>query len=76
MSDNDLISALEFGGSCQVPVDALAPDFAAVAPLEKVHNWRNYIPVTLRPRWDDLSHETRIAMAFMAQEQAEAEEWD
>lgn len=56
-----------------LPRDWLSPDWSTTT---HVHDWRKYIPDPLRKRWRDLSCETRLVAACMAERQATAEEWD
>ena len=41
----------------------------------KVHDWRNYISSELQDTWDGLSDTTKLIAYFMAEEQANREEW-
>jgi hypothetical protein len=54
-------------------VDIDNPEFDKAG---RVHDWRNYIMEHLIILWDDLSRETRMAIAMIAQKQASEEEWD
>jgi hypothetical protein len=56
-----------FGG------DPIEPDWDGAG---KVHDWRNYITDKVRTLWPTFSRSQKIAIAEMAQERAEAEEWD
>lgn len=42
----------------------------------KVHDWRNYIPEPVMKRWRELSCETKMVAACMAEVQAKREEWE
>ena len=42
----------------------------------KVHDWRNYIPYSIRQIWNELTIEARIVAIVMAHTQATNEEWD
>jgi hypothetical protein len=42
----------------------------------RVHDWRNYIPDVVKVIWDHLSVETRLMAAYMAEVQANREEWE
>lgn len=42
----------------------------------KVHDWRNHVPESVRSMWRDLDYRGRCAVALMAMEAADAEEWD
>lgn len=42
----------------------------------KIHNWKNYIPYELQQAWGSLSDETKACLKFVAQQQADNEEWD
>lgn len=44
--------------------------------IQRVHDWRNYIPDELREVWAELSTEAKLACAFMAQTQADNEVWE
>ena len=46
------------------------------APLRKVHDWRNYIPIPLREIWSELSTQTMLMAYFFAEGKADDEEWD
>ena len=49
------------------------PEFSGAG---RVHDWRNYIPSTLRALWNRLSTEARVVAVIMADCQASQEEWD
>lgn len=42
----------------------------------RMHNWCNYVPEEYKTLWSELSLEVRTAIYFMAQEQADKEEWE
>lgn len=42
----------------------------------KVHNWRNYIPESLKKCWTAMSLEGRMVLYLMANHQATNEEWE
>lgn len=42
----------------------------------RAHNWRNYIPESLRGIWAVLPIETRAALYVVAEAAASGEEWD
>jgi len=44
--------------------------------VDKVHNWKNYIPETVQANWNSLCKESQIISWFMANEQADCEVWD
>ena len=56
-----------------VPCDIENPNFRS---RERVHNWKNYIPLDFKKIWKELPLVARFALVIMAEEQAEAEEWD
>lgn len=41
-----------------------------------VHDWRNHVPGFLQEMWSQLQPETRLAIALVANEAANNEEWD
>lgn len=41
-----------------------------------VHDWRNHIPVFLKPIWHQLSLDAVIAFYMVAEQTAKNEEWD
>ena len=43
---------------------------------DRVHDWRNYIPIELQDLWGKLSSDVRIAAYYMAVKQADDEDWD
>lgn len=54
-------------------IDLINPEFDK---NERVHDWRNHVPSEIKELWPQLSMETRLAIAFMAEEIASNEEWD
>ena len=41
-----------------------------------VHEWRTHVPYGLRVLWPELSREAKLAIIFMAEQQADNEHWD
>lgn len=48
------------------------PDFGSRGT---VHDWRNYIPAALQFNWQKLSFEMRMLAYFMAEQEADKEQW-
>lgn len=44
--------------------------------IERVHDWRKYIPLVLQNIWTELSKETRLALLIMAEEISDNKEWE
>lgn len=63
----DMVSCLPLGDFLN------NPDFENKS---KVHDWRNYIPLDIQSIWLSLSEETRLIAAYMAERQADREDWD
>jgi hypothetical protein len=42
----------------------------------RVHDWRNYVPDEVRALWRGLASEARGVAHIIAQDAADAEEWD
>lgn len=42
----------------------------------KVHDWRNYVPEVIQDIWKELNEKERLLVVVMAEEPANAEEWD
>lgn len=42
----------------------------------RVHDWRNYVCDLFRDIWEDLSEESKLIIAVMANERADGENWD
>jgi hypothetical protein len=55
---------------------AWAVDNTDFDEVDRVHNWRNYIPDAFKRRWNELSYETRIVAYVIAEIVAHREEWD
>jgi hypothetical protein len=53
-----------------------APDPPLWKERHKVHDWRNYIPYDVRVNWGNLSQDSKNAFYYMAELQADNEEWD
>jgi len=51
-------------------------DAPAWSEHNKVHNWRNYVPDEIVKRWNELSRQDKLLMAWMCEEKANSEEWD
>ena len=49
------------------------PDFDSAS---RVHDWRNYIPHTLRDVWHKLERESHEVLFIIACEMADKEEWE
>jgi hypothetical protein len=49
------------------------PDFEK---KERVHDWRNYVPVEWVEHWEEFSEREKKIIALMAEFQAGKEEWD
>lgn len=45
-------------------------------PINKCHDWRNYIPLQIRSIWLRFSLRERLLMSIIAQDVADNEEWD
>jgi hypothetical protein len=54
-------------------VDLNNPDFENI---ERIHDWRNYVPDEWRPCWNDFTNVERQIIFVMANIQAENEEWE
>lgn len=50
--------------------ETLSPDFTKT---DKVHDWKNYIPVWFQDNWGELTPITKLGLFIMACEQAEKE---
>lgn len=55
------------------PADHLTPDWGSI---RRVHDWKNYVPVDLRPLWPTLAPEVRAMLAAQYEGLASLEEWD
>lgn len=42
----------------------------------KCHDWKNYVPYELISCWNELTKQEKIIIAYIANLQADAEEWD
>lgn len=42
----------------------------------KIHDWRNYVPRKIKKVWDLLDNEARVVAFYLAQLEADREEWD
>ena len=55
---------------------AIAVNETFVPRVEWVHDWQRYISDDLQKIWTELSDEARGVAIYVAQEVADAEEWD
>lgn len=42
----------------------------------KVHDWRNHVPEEFEKEWDNLTLREKQIIHFMAEKEADREEWD
>jgi len=42
----------------------------------KCHNWMNHVPDSMKSLWGELSLETKLCILWVAEIQANQEEWD
>lgn len=78
MDKNMLLAKLtgEFKGLASRTTDLDNLDSPEFSNADRVHDWRNHVPNELQDLWSELSMETRLAIAFMAEELANSEEWE
>ncbi len=51
-------------------------DSPAWDKYDRIHNWRNYVPDEIVKRWNELSRQDKLLVAWMCEEKASSEEWD
>lgn len=54
--------------------DPLADDMGG--PPTKVHDWRNHVPTDFAELWPSFSRDVRMALAIVACDLADNEEWE
>lgn len=43
---------------------------------DRVHCWRNHIPSEVQEKWDKLTYGEKFMLFYLAEQAAQAEDWD
>ena len=62
-----------FGLVLKIEQDLDNPNFKE---LDRIHNWRNHIDYDIKNVWKKLTKREKFLIAYLAEKEADQEEWD